>query len=149
METSSCPGWWVLHGVVTSLSQVEHATKLSKGLKALGRLEQALALGLVRRTRTPEILAYCSQAPTSHREWGASLGADHVPSPFLTLFPGWAQRNQDPAAAIDKEKPQLLQRSWHGNTSSSSQQSRAAGDAQNHGWERRWEEEEERRRILV
>lgn len=53
---SSCPGWWMLHGAGTSLSQVEHAAKLGKGLKALDRLEQTLGLGLVRRTRTPGFL---------------------------------------------------------------------------------------------
>lgn len=147
METSSCPGWWVLHGAGTSLSQMEQATKLGEGLKALDRLEQTLGLGLVGRARTPEILAACSQEPTFHRGRGATPRADHVPRPSLTLFPGWAQRSRDPAAATD-EKPQPLQRSQHGNTSSSSQHSRAAGDAQNRSWERRWEEEE-RRRILV
>lgn len=148
METSSCPGWWVLHGAGTSLSQVEQATKLGEGLKALDRLEQTLGLGLVGRARTPEILAACSQEPTFYRARGATPGADHVPRPFLTFFPGGAQRSWDPAAATDEEKPQPLQRSQHGNTSSSSQHSRAVGDAQNRSWERQWEEEE-RRRILV
>lgn len=104
---------------------MEHGTKLGKGLKALDKMEQTLGRGLVRKTRTPEILASCSLATTFHREWGAALGADHVPSPFLTLLPGRAQRSQDTAAATDEEKPQ--QRSQHGNTSSSPQQSRAAG----------------------
>lgn len=138
---------WVLHGAGTSLSCVGHATKLGKGLKALDKLEQTLGLGLVGRTKTPEILASCSQGLTCHRGWSATLGADHVPRLFLTLFPGWAQRSQNPAAATDEEKPQPLQWSQRGYTNSSSQQSLAAGDAQNHGWERRWEEEE-RKRIL-
>lgn len=71
---------WVLHGAGTSLSCVEHATKLGKGLKALEKLEQTLGLSLVGRTRTPEILASCSQ--------DSPATGDGVPPSGLTMSPG-------------------------------------------------------------